>query len=130
MQTSKRAARAARQLYRLCLLNGALDEGRVRLVVNGVIRGKRRGSLAILAHFERLVRLYGNRHRAQVVSAVPLPDDLRAQVAATVARLYGRGIETSFVHDAALIGGMRLTVGSDVYDGSLRARLEAIEAGL
>ncbi len=49
---------------------------------------------------------------------------------AAVTRAYGTGLETSFVENPALIGGVRLQVGSDVYDGSVRARLDSIEAGL
>ncbi len=130
MRTSRRARRTATQLYRLCLVDGALDEGRTRLVVDHVIRSGRRGSLAILAHFERLVRLDRERHTARVVSAAPLPEDVRADVTARVARMYGPGLQTSFTDDPALVGGMRLTVGSDVYDGSVRARLAAIAARL
>ena len=130
MRTSRRARRTATQLYRLCLVDGALDEGRTRLVVDHVIRSGRRGSLAILAHFERLVRLDRERHTARVVSAAPLPEDVRADVTARVARMYGPGLQMSFTDDPALVGGMRLTVGSDVYDGSVRARLAAIAARL
>ena len=130
MKPSRRRARVARQLYRLCLVQGVLDEARVHVVVDGVIRAGRRGSVDILSGFRRLVRLDRQRHTALVVSAAPLPDDLRADVAARVERLYGRDIETSFSDDPALIGGMRLTVGSDVYDGSVRARLAAIAARL
>lgn len=130
MATKRQRARSAKQLYRLCLVNGALDESRVHLVVDRVILARQRGALAILSHFRRLVRLERDRHRAVVVSAAPLSDDLRADVAARVERLYGRDIETSFADDPALIGGMRLTVGSDVYDGSVRARLAAIAARL
>ena len=130
MKPSRRRARVARQLYRLCLVQGVLDDARVHVVVDGVIRAGRRGGVDILSGFRRLVRLDRQRHAALVVSAAPLPDDLRADVAARVERLYGRDIETSFSDDPALIGGMRLTVGSDVYDGSVRARLAAIAARL
>jgi F-type H+-transporting ATPase subunit delta len=111
-------------------VDGRLDDGRVRLVVDRAIHAGRRGTIAILSHFERLVRLERQRHTAQVVSAAPLPDDLRADVSARIERLYGGDIETSFSDDPSLIGGMRLTVGSDVYDGSVRARLAAIAARL
>jgi F-type H+-transporting ATPase subunit delta len=39
---------------------------------------------------------------------------------------YGPGLTTSFVENPELIGGMRIQVGCDVYDGSVRARLEAL----
>ena len=62
------------------------------------------------------------------MSAVPLPPDIRALLEAGVARLYGPGIVTSFTEDPALLGGVRLTVGSDVYDGTIKAGLAALAA--
>ena len=41
--------------------------------------------------------------------------------------MYGPGISTSFAETSALIGGMRIRVGSDVYDGSVKAGLVALE---
>jgi F-type H+-transporting ATPase subunit delta len=130
MKSSKKITRAARQLFRLCLVDGQLDEGRVRQAATQLAASPRRGTLAILAAFQRLVRLHTNRYRAVVESATTLPDPLRAQIEGNLSRLYGRGLQASFTENAALIGGMRITVGSDVYDGSVRARLAALEARL
>jgi len=130
MATNKRVRRTAGQLFRLCMVNGSLDEARVRQTVAGATQSKRRGVLAVLQQFQRLVRLDRDRHSARIESAVPLPDASRADLVETVARLYGPGLETSFAENSALIGGVRLQVGSDVYDGSVRAKLDAIEAGL
>jgi F-type H+-transporting ATPase subunit delta len=130
MRASRRDARAAKRLYRICLVDGLLDEARTRQAVRRIVAARQRGGLGMLAHFQRLVRMDRDRHTARVESAVTLPDDLRAGVVTDVARMFGSGIETSFSENAALIGGMRLTVGSDVYDGSVRARLAAIEARL
>ena len=130
MRASRRDARAAKRLYRICLVDGLLDEARTRKAVRQIVAARQRGGLGMLAHFQRLVRMDRDRHTARVESAVTLPDDLRAGVVTDVARMFGSGIETSFSENAALIGGMRLTVGSDVYDGSVRARLAAIEARL
>ena len=67
------------------------------------------------------------RRTATVESAAPLPPDLQAGIEAGLKRRYGPGLSTAFAHDPALIGGMRIQVGSDVYDGSVRAGLEALE---
>jgi F-type H+-transporting ATPase subunit delta len=56
-----------------------------------------------------------------------LPGDLRDAIGSSLARKYGPGLVTNFVHRPALIGGMRIQVGSDVYDGSVVARLAALE---
>jgi F-type H+-transporting ATPase subunit delta len=129
MKTSKQTIREAKQLFRLCLLNGSLDKGRVRQVVLGIIEGKRRGYLVLLSRFQRLVKLDHDRHTAEVESAVPLPADLRASVQAGLRSTYGPGIDILFVHRPALIGGMRVKVGSDVYDGSVQSGLAALERG-
>jgi F-type H+-transporting ATPase subunit delta len=114
----------------LCLVNGRLDTTRVRLVAERVGRSGHRGSLGVLAGFRRMVRLELERHRAVVETAAPLPEDLRNDVRANLTRLYGAGLDTSFAENPALIAGMRIRVGSDVFDGSVRARLTSIDAGL
>ena len=129
MKTTRQIKREAKQLFRFCLVNGLLDEGRTRQVVQRIIDEKRRGSLALLSYFQRLVKLDFARHTAQVESAVPLPADLRASIQADLAHTYGPGVSASFAHNPGLIGGMRIKVGSDVYDGSVRARLAALEKG-
>ena len=130
MRANRKARRAARQLFRLCVVDGRLDNGRVRLVAETMVASKRRGALAVLSDLQRMVRLEHERHQALVESAAPLSDDLQSSVRAKLLRQYGASLETSFEQNAALIGGMRIKVGSDVYDGSVRARLAAIEAGL
>ena len=130
MKTSRRTRRAARRMYRVCQVNGRLDPDRVRQIVQRVARSGRRGTVQILGDFLRLVRLDRDRHRAVIESAAGLSDDLRREVQAGLERTYGDGLETLFEVNPALIGGMRIRVGSDVYDGSVRARLAALEARL
>ena len=130
MTFSRKARRTARHLFRLCIVGGQLDPSRVRLIAARVARSGKRGSLAVLSGFQRMVRLNRDGRRAVVESAAALPQDLRTAVQADLTRRYGSGLETSFTENPALIGGMRIRVGSDVYDGSVRARLAAIDAGL
>jgi F-type H+-transporting ATPase subunit delta len=127
MKTIKQIRREAKHLFRLCRTNGSLDENRVRSVVENVLESKRRGHLALANEFERLVKLEQLEHTARVESAVRLSPDLQANVEASLARVYGPGIHTSFTETPALIGGMRISVGSDVYDGSVKAGLAALE---
>ena len=129
MKTIKQAAREARQLFRLCLVDNSLDEERVQKVVQGVLRSHRRGGYMLLSRFLRLVKIERSRHTAEVESATSLPPDLQASVQAGLARVYGPGIYISFAQTPALIGGIRIKVGSDVYDGSVKAGLDALEKG-
>jgi F-type H+-transporting ATPase subunit delta len=117
-------------LYRLCLVDGALSERRARHVAGRLAGSQRRGALAVLAGFRRLVRLDCERRAALVESAAALAPDLRDAIAAGLLRRYGPGLTTTFARNEDLIGGVRITVGSDVYDGSIRARLAALAARL
>ena len=127
MKISKKAKDEARQLYHLCTADGRLDENRVRQVVQRVIAAKKRDGSAILAHFLRLVRLDYARHTAVVESATPLSADLQAVLEAGLTRRYGPGLTMAFSERPALLGGIRVQVGCDVYDGSVLAGLEALE---
>jgi len=127
MKISKQSRRGAKQLFRSCVMNGLLEENRARLVVKGLIEKKPRGYIAVLSHFERLLKLDYERRSAKIESATPLPADLQTSVQASLTRLYGAGLNFSFAQNPALIGGLRIKVGSDVYDGSVQARLAALE---
>jgi F-type H+-transporting ATPase subunit delta len=128
MRTTKRARRAARRLYRLCFVKGGLDEERVRLVARRLARSRRLAALPILAAFHRLVRLDVDRHTAHIESATPLADPLRDTIAQRLAERYGPRVNLSFQDDPALIGGIRIRIASHVYDGTIRARLNALSA--
>jgi F-type H+-transporting ATPase subunit delta len=128
LKTAKQAKRAARQLFRICLVGGALDESRARGIVRKLLDARRPGTLPILSRFQRLVRIDRTQHRAEVTSAAPLTPDLRAKFAAFVERRWGHGMAIAFGEDPALLGGVRITVGSEVYDGSVRAALAALQS--
>jgi F-type H+-transporting ATPase subunit delta len=126
MKISKQAQRDARQLFRSCQVDGLLDETRVRQAVALVLAQKPRRYMEILSRLHRLVKLEVERRTARVESALPLPADLQADVAGRLKKIYGAGVEISFDRNPALIGGLRVKVGSDLYDGSVQAKLERL----
>lgn len=127
MKISKQARRDAKALFLGCRVDGVLDEARVRGMVTEVIARKPRGYLAILTHFQRLVKLDLARRAVRVESVMPLEAGLRTALEANLTRKYGQGLEIEYVQQPGLIGGLRVQVGSDVYDGTIRARLMALD---
>jgi len=123
MKISKQARRDAKQLVQSYRVNGLLEDAKVRQAVQQVIAGKPRGYVAILSHFQRLVKLDLDRRAARIESAVPLTAAQQNDVTANLARRYGSGLNFLFSHNPALLGGIRVKVGSDVYDDSVQARL-------
>ena len=126
MKISKQAAWEARQLFRSCRVNGRPDEVRVWRVLHWLGEQKPRGYLQILSRLHRLVKLDLEQRTARVESATPLPPDLQNEVIGQIKRKYGR-MDISFSQNPALIGGLRIQVGSDLYDGSVRTRLLKLE---
>lgn len=126
MRITKQARREAKSLFRACLVNGLLDEARVRHAVTAVATRRPRGFSAVLTHFEHLVQLDLARRTARVETPTAMPADLRASIEANLARRYGAGLSVTFAEDPSLIAGLRVQVGSDVYDGSVQGRLAAL----
>ena len=127
MKISKQARRDAKQLFNVCRVGGVLNEDRVRQTVGAVIAQKPRGFVAILSHFHRLVKLDIERRSAHVESAVPAGEALQQSVKANLAQRYDGGLSVTFGVNPQLIAGLRVKVGSDVFDGSVRGRLAALE---
>lgn len=130
MKISKQSRRDGKSLFNACRVNGVLDEDKVRQAVAQVIAQKPRGYVATLHHFQRLVKLDLDRRTAVVESATPLTPALQESVKASLAQMRGSGLNLSFAVTPSLIGGMRVRVGSDIYDGSVAGRLAALEATL
>ena len=130
MKISKQARREAKELFRACVVNAVLDEGRTRETVTRVLAARPRAYLAILSHFQRLVKLHLDRRTATIESAAPLDDAFKGSLSAKLNAAKGGSLIFKFQQNPALIGGMRVRVGSDVYDGSVRARLDALEESL
>jgi F-type H+-transporting ATPase subunit delta len=130
MKISKEARRSSRQLFKACLVNGKLDDARVRDVVAKVSQAKPRSYMGILNSFSSLVRAELERQSAIVESATPLTADLQSSLKTSLSQKYGRELTLQFQTRPELLGGIRVKVGSDVWDGSVKARLEALQASL
>jgi F-type H+-transporting ATPase subunit delta len=128
VKISKQARREAKQLFASCCVKGLPDDAKVRRAVEAVIAGKPRGYLAILSHFQRLVKLDVERRTVRLETVIPLPPGQQRVLRENLTRQYGPGLDFAFSQNPDLIGGLRVQAGSDVFDGTIRARLAALEA--
>lgn len=126
MKISKQSRRDGKSLFNACRVDGVLDDARVRQAVDAVVKSKPRGHLGTLAHFHRLVKLDIARRTAVVEGAVALEPGFQAEVRSSLAKRYGPGLDVRFTVNPALIGGLRIKVGSDVLDGSVAHRLQSL----
>ncbi len=127
MKVTKDAARSARQLLRLSHKDGILDYDRIKEITAKVSEAKPRGYLAILQEFGRLVRLDVEQRQAVIETATELGAQAGNAVIEDLRRKYGSTLTAEFKVNPDLLGGMRVKVGSDVWDGSVKARLTELK---
>jgi F-type H+-transporting ATPase subunit delta len=130
IRTTAQSKRKARQLFRFCVVHGRLDRGRVLNVVSTVRQIRHRGYFRLLKEFQRLVRLEVQAHTAKIESAAALSHLLESKVRESVESAYGAQTTTLFECNPGLIGGMRIRIGSDVYDGTVQGKLSALKRSL
>lgn len=123
MKISREARRLAREFFRLSLADGRLEASRVSAISERLITEKPRNYLEVLKEFSRLVRLELERRHAIVESASPLDESSAANIASTLKEKFGDDITTEFRTSPDLLGGLRIKLGSDVWDGSISSRL-------
>ena len=130
MKVSKQARRDGKTLFNACCVNGLLDEAKVRQTVTLVIAQKPRGYVNTLTHLQRLVKLDTARRTARVENAVESTPDQMDAIKAALAQKYGPGLNVTFSVNPALLGGVKVKAGSDIYDGSVAGRLAALNDNL
>ena len=126
MKISKVAAATARRLFGLCQAGGRLDDDKLRTVIARLVESKPRDFHAILAALQRLTRLELDRRKVTVESAVELDEMTRNRVIAGLVKQYGPDLVTTYEVNPALLGGLRIRVGNDVFDGSVQGRLDRL----
>ena len=126
MKGTKQSRRLAKQLFKSCQVDDRLNADRVRKAVRLLIEQKPRGYFGILQNLQRLVKLDEASRSARVESAVALGQAQQEDVRNSLNRLKGGDVTVEFATNPGLIGGMRVKIGDDVYDGSVKTRLTAL----
>ena len=84
----------------------------------------------IAVQFRALKNAQGGSSDAVVYSAFPLDAAALADVGATLEKRFGRKLNLAVQEDSSLIGGIRVVVGDEVLDTSVKARLEQMKVAL
>ncbi|MGA3134877.1 MAG: ATP synthase F1 subunit delta [Terracidiphilus sp.] len=121
------AAQKVGFLDKLNLRLGLQKELRNLLAV--LISNDRIGQVKEVAQaYRRLLQEQLGIRQAEIVTARELNEQERGALAAEIGKLAGSRIEASFKLDASILGGTVVRIGSTVYDGSMRGRLERLKA--
>lgn len=113
---------------------GSLTEGAHPVVVNFLQVLLDRGRMAdfpdIVEAFERRVSLAEDRLQVEAITAVPLPEDLRARIVEQIQQKTGAAVDLTETVDPEIVGGLVLQIGESVVDGSVRHRIDELRETL
>jgi len=130
MKINKEIRRLSRAMLRASFTDGQLDRGRIASLVDSLIEKKPRHYIDVLKNYSRLLRLELEKRQARVESASEVDSTTSSEIVTNLKKKYGSDLTTEFVVNPELLGGMRIRVGSDVWDGTVRNRLERLQQEL
>ena len=123
--------RALRGEKKRSLVAAIWKEGLVaRLLALLAERGRLERLPSVAEHFERAWNESRGVASGEAASATPLSEEQRTAIAAALGRSLGRAVELVPRLDPSLLGGVRVTIAGRSYDGSVRARLQALRERL
>ena len=127
MKLNKEIRQLSRKMLHASFTDGQLDPGRITSLVDSVIAEKPRNYVDVLKNYKRLLRLEVEKRRATIETASEVDPAIRSDIIANLKTKYGNDLSPEFKVDPQLLGGMRIRVGSDVWDSSVRNRLERLQ---
>jgi F-type H+-transporting ATPase subunit delta len=127
MKINKEIRQISREMLRASFDDGQFDRGKIASLVQSLIAKKPRRCIDILQNYKRLLRLEIEKRHATIESASELSPQTSSKIIAKLKKKYGNDLTADLVVDPTLLGGMRVRVGSDVWDGSVRHRLESLQ---
>jgi len=130
MKINKEVRQLSREMLRASFTDGQLDSGRIASLVDSLIARKPRNYIDVLKNYRRLLRLEVEKRRARIETASEVDPEISSTLIANLKKKYGSDLTTEFVVNPQLLGGMRIRVGSDVWDGTVRNRLEQLQQQL
>ncbi len=130
VKINKETRQLSKALLRSSFPDGQLDRARVSAVVKALIEQKPRNYAKILDAYKRLIRLEVEKRTATIESATELSPEASAAIVTNLKRKYGIDLTTQFIVNPELLGGMRIRVGNDVWDSSVRNRLARLQQQL
>jgi len=130
MKIPREARKLSRELFGKAVRSGKLDPDLTRDIADLLVRKKPRHYVQVLKEFTRLVRLELSKYQVIVNSAEAVDSETEESIRQQLLARFPHATEFIFQVNPALIGGMRVQLGSDVWDGSVRSRIEQLRQTL
>jgi F-type H+-transporting ATPase subunit delta len=130
MAADKQTKLLAKQLFKLTVVNGEVSAERVAGVLGWIEKHQPRRPLALLQQYHRLVANEFAKSRAVVEHAGAVSDATLQSIAAAMSKKYSRSVTSVAKPNPALLAGLRVRIGSDVYESSVAGQLASLSASV
>ena len=107
----------------MCAPQGKLNEEHLKLSFSKIVADRPRDFRQILQELYRLVRVDVESRIVNIESASDLDTAERVRIEGNLTQQYGEGLSFKYSVDPALLGGIKVRIGDDVWDGSVQAKL-------
>mgnify|MGYP006275185037 CR=1 FL=1 len=126
----KQTQQLARQFFTLSLVEGVLSAERVAGVLAYIEKNRPPQTVAVLRAYRRLVAAEVARGQAVIEHAGAASASVQEAIVTAMTRRYGRSITGVARRNDALIAGVRVRVGDDVYESSVAGQLAALASAV
>ena len=126
MRATRQSQQFARQLFNLSFADGQVSPARVTAVLAHLTRQPPRQPLVVLRRYERLIATQLAKNQALVEHAGPVDSALLRAIEAAFTRKYQRPVAAATRPAPALIAGLRIRVGDDLYESSVASQLAVL----
>jgi F-type H+-transporting ATPase subunit delta len=127
---SKIAQQFARQLFVMSMVDGAVSPELVGGVLEYVEKKPPHNALLVLKAYHRLVATEVAKSVALVEHAGAINDGMLSAIAAAMTKKYGRAVTSTAKENPALLAGIRIHVGDDIYESSVAGQLAALASAV
>lgn len=127
IQASRHSINQSRALFDLCLTEGRLDEEKMRHLIEALKKNNSRNLRDLLAGLWKRIEHHIREHTAILESAGELSSDEVNAIFSQMEKHEGPFLKRNYRANPQLIGGMRIQIGSNVWDGSIANRLQQLQ---
>jgi F-type H+-transporting ATPase subunit delta len=130
MAAAKQTKLLAKQLFKLSVVNGEVSAERVAGVLGWIEKHQPRHPLALLQAYHRLVANELAKSRAVVEHAGSVNEATLQSIAAAMSKKYSRPVTSVAKSNPSLLAGLRVRIGSDVYESSVAGQLATLSTSV
>jgi len=126
----KQVIQLARQFLKLSVVDGSLSAERVAAVLQYIEKHRPAQTLAVLRAYQRLIAAEVARGQAVIEHAGAVSEAALTGISTAMTKRYGRKVAGLARRNDALIAGLRIRVGDDVFESSVAGQLAALSAAV